>query len=269
MTIGTVAARAGDACLMTFRGPPVRARRIVEPAVRHHPNNGDGGKIPGYREPMLPAGRRRDWPDGRRRALSPPWALRVGVAASLVVALVAAVVWRTRRPNPADAEMMRWQEVARVRGDGVAAALTEAVGPLAVLVAVVGVALAWRARRWDAVLLALVAAPGTLAVELVLKQVVHRQRPDGGEALLYPSGHVAVATAAALTVVLVLRSTAVAARTRMWVALGAGLSVIVVAVARLVQTVHYATDVVGGVALGLATTCWAALALTAAARREV
>lgn len=217
---------------------------------------------------MSRARRRRDRPDGRRAALSPPWALKVGVAASLVVVLVAGVVWHTRRPNPADAELMQWQEVASVHADGVATAVAMAVGPLAVLAAVVGVAVAWQARRWDAALLALVAVPGTLAVELVLKEVVHRQRP-GGDDLLFPSGHVAVATAAAVNVVLVLRSTAVTARTRMRVALGAGLSVIVVAVARLVQAVHYATDVVGGVALGLATTCWAALALTAAARRPV
>jgi membrane-associated phospholipid phosphatase len=215
---------------------------------------------------MLPARRRRAGSGERRAALTPPWALRVGVAASLVVVLVAVVVWRTRRPDAADAELMYWQEVASVHADGAATAVTTAVGPLVVLAAVVAVAVAWRARRGDAALLALVAVPGTLAVELLLKQLVHRQRP-GGDALLFPSGHVAVATAAALTVVLVLRSTGVAARTRTRVALGAGLCVTVVAVARLVQTVHYATDVVGGVALGFATTCWAALALTAAAER--
>ncbi|NMO90298.1 phosphatase PAP2 family protein [Actinomycetospora sp. TBRC 11914] len=213
---------------------------------------------------MLRARRRRDRSDERQEALCPPWALRVAVAASLAVVLLAEVVWRTRQPDPADADLMYWQEVAKVRADGVATAVATAVGPLVVLAAVVGVAVAGRARRWDAALLALVAVPGTLAVELVVKEVVHRQRP-GGDDLLFPSGHVAVATAAAVTVVLVLRSTAVAARTRRRVALGAGLSVVVVAVARLVQTVHYATDVVGGVALGLATTCWAAVALTAAA----
>ena len=157
---------------------------------------------------MSPAERRRVTPDGWSLALSPPLALVVGVAASFVVAFVAALVWHTRWPNPADAEMMRWQEAATVRGDGIATAIADAVGPLVVLVVLAGVALAWRVKRWDAVVLALVAAPGTLVIELLLKQVVHRQRPDSGAALLYPSGHVAVATAAAVTAVLVAQGNA-------------------------------------------------------------
>lgn len=183
-----------------------------------------------------------------------------------VAALVAALVWHTRWPNPADAEMMRWQEAARVRGDGIATAIALAVGPLVVLAALAGAALAWWVKRWDAVVLAIVAAPGTLGVELLLKLVVHRQRPDGGAALLYPSGHVAVATAAAVSAVLVLRATLAPPRTRVRVAWLAGWLVLVVAAARLVQTVHYVTDIVGGAAIGLAVTCWAALAITAGCR---
>lgn len=215
---------------------------------------------------MSPAERRRVTPDGWSLALSPPWTLVVGVAASFVVAFVAALVWHTSWPNPADAEMMRWQEAATVRGDGIATAIADAVGPLVVLAGLASVALAWRVKRWDAVVLALVAAPGTLVTELMLKQVVHRQRPDGGAALLYPSGHVAVATAAAVTAVLVARATLAPPRTRVRVAWLAGWLVVVIAAARLVQTVHYVTDVVGGAALGLAVSCWAALAITVGCR---
>lgn len=196
--------------------------------------------------------------------LNPPPALEVAVATSCVVAVVAALVWYTRWPDPVAAAIMRWQEVARVHADGVATAIGDAVGPLAVLAVVTGVALAWRAKRWDAVLLSLVAVPGALAVELVLKQVVHRQRPDGA-ALLFPLGHVAVATAAAVTVVLV----AGAVSTSPWtgrVAWLLGWLVVVIAAARLVQTVHYLSDVVGGAATGLAVTYWAALAITAGCR---
>ena len=46
----------------------------------------------------------------------------------------------------------------------------------------------------------------------------------------------------------------------------AGWLVVVIAAARLVQTVHYMTDVVGGAALGLAVTGWVALAITAGCR---
>jgi undecaprenyl-diphosphatase len=161
--------------------------------------------------------------------------------------------------------MMRWQEAAKIRGGAVATAIADAVGPSVVLVGLLGVALAWRAKQWDAVALALVASPATLAVALLLKQIVHRQRP-GGVALLYPSGHVAVAAAAALTTVLVVRGTPTSSRAKGCVAWVAGLAVVLVAAARLVQTVHYVTDVVGGAALGLGVTCWAVLAITTACR---
>jgi membrane-associated phospholipid phosphatase len=215
---------------------------------------------------MRLAGRRNASSDTGNPALSPSWALvACGVATSVVV-LVAAVVWHTSQPDPADAEMMRLQEAASVWGDGIATAIASGVGPLVVLAVVVGAALAWRFKRWDAVVLALAAAPAALAIELFLKQLVHRQRPDGSGSLLYPSGHVAVATAAAMTVVLVLRATQAPPRTRVRVAWLAAWLVLVIAAARLVQTVHYVTDVVGGAAVGLAVTCWAALAITAVRR---
>jgi membrane-associated phospholipid phosphatase len=63
-----------------------------------------------------------------------------------------------------------------------------------------------------------------------------------------------------LTLVLVLRVTPVPPRTRVVVALLAGGYVLVVAAARLVETVHFLGDVLGGVATGsvvtLAITAW-------------
>jgi undecaprenyl-diphosphatase len=220
------------------------------------------GAIARYRDLMRLGKRRSVTQDAWTPALSPPWAFVTGGVASFVVALVAAAVWRTRWPGSADAEMMRWQEAASAWGDGIATAISYAVGPLVVLAVGVSAVLARRVKRWDAVLLSVVTAPGALAIELLLKQLVHRQRPYASTALLYPSGHVAVATAAAVTAVLVLRATSAPPRTRVRVAWLAGWLVLVIAVARLVQTVHYVTDVVGGAALGLAVTCWAALAIT-------
>ena len=51
---------------------------------------------------------------------------------------------------------------------------------------VAGAALAWLAGRRDAVVLALAAAPATLAAEMLLKRLVHRQW-EGDPALLFPS----------------------------------------------------------------------------------
>jgi PAP2 superfamily len=68
--------------------------------------------------------------------------------------------------------------------------------------------------------------------------------------------------------VLVVRATLASPRTRVRVAWLAGWLLVVIAAARLVQTVHYVTDVVGGAALGLAVTGWVALAITAGCRHR-
>ena len=93
-----------------------------------------------------------------------------------------------------------------------------------------------------------------------------RPRPDhqeGDPALLFPSGHAAMATAVALTAVLAFRVAPVGPRTRLAVASLTVGYVLAIAVARLVETVHPLTDVLGGVATGLVVTLGAALALTA------
>ena len=117
-------------CLPLAFAPMTPVRPEGPPRAQHSCSRGCprsyGGLVP-------PADRRKVTPDGRSLALSPPWTPAASVAASLLVALVAALVWHTRWPNPADAELMRLQEAARVRGDGIATAIAYAVGPLVVL----------------------------------------------------------------------------------------------------------------------------------------
>ena len=143
-------------------------------------------------------------PAGSAPALAPPWAAPVAVVALLVGTLLAGLVWHATRLNPVDAWVMRWQELAHSHASGVAEIVSGTLPPVMLMTMVAGAALAWLAGRRDAVVLALAAAPATLAAELLLKQLVHRQW-NGDPALLFPSGHVAVATAAAMTAVLVLR----------------------------------------------------------------
>jgi len=199
-------------------------------------------------------------------ALAPPWAAPVVAAALLVGSVLAALVWHATRLDRVDAWVMRWQEMAYEHGHGVAASVSDALAPVALLTVAAGAALAWRARRRDAAVLALVAIPTTLVVEVLLKRLVHRQWP-GGPALIFPSGHLAVATAAALTAVLVLRVAPIAPRARVVVAWLAGGFVLVIAAARLVETVHSLSDLVGGGATGLVVTLGAALTITAWSRR--
>jgi membrane-associated phospholipid phosphatase len=206
--------------------------------------------------------RRQAGRDGSVTALAPPWAPAIAVAALALGGFLTAMVWHATQLNPFDAWVLRWQEQAYHRGHWVAAVISGTVLPVAVLTAVAGAAAAWLADRWDALVLALVAVPGTLCVKIVLKQLVHRQWPGGPE-LLYPSGHLALATAAALVAVLVARVVRTSPHVRRLVVWLAGGYVLVITVARLVQEVHSLTDLLGGAATGLLVTLGAALGITA------
>jgi membrane-associated phospholipid phosphatase len=219
------------------------------------------GRSRRYGLPM-PFPKRRKARADSKPGLAPPWAVAVAVAAFSAGTAITALVWHSGQPDPFDAWVMRGQEVAYIHANRVADVVSGTVAPVVIVVMLTSAALAWLVRRWDVVVLALMAIPGTLGVEVLLKQLVHRQRP-GGPDLVYPSGHLAVATAAAVTLVLVLRVTPVPPRTRIVVALLAGSYVLVTATARLVETVHFLTDVLGGVAAGIVLTLAAALAITA------
>jgi membrane-associated phospholipid phosphatase len=84
---------------------------------------------------------------------------------------------------------------------------------------------------------------------------------SGASVFLYPSGHLAVATALVLTLILVVRSAGARPSIRVGVVTCASLFVLVMARARLAETAHSLSDVVGGVATGAAVTLAAALLL--------
>jgi membrane-associated phospholipid phosphatase len=206
-------------------------------------------------------------PSGSTPALAPSWATGVAMVAVMVETVLAALVWHATQLNPVDAWVMRWQERAWVHADGLAQIISSTLPIGAAVVAMVGgAALARVAERRDAVVLALTAVPATLAAELLLKRLVHR-RWNGDPALVFPSGHTAVATATAVIALLVLRVVPVAPTVRISAAFLVGGFVLVVAVARLVETVHSLTDVVAGVAVGLAVTLGDAVAITVWWRR--
>jgi membrane-associated phospholipid phosphatase len=207
-------------------------------------------------------------PTGTPSALAPSWAAPVALVALLLGTLLAGLVWHATRLNPVDEWVMRWQERARPHAGGVAAIVSATV-PVGMMFAtiVAGATVGWIAGRRDAVVLALTAAPAALLAEVLLKHLVHRQW-NGDPALVFPSGHVAVVTAAAMTAVLVLRVVPVAASLRIAAAYVGGVLVLVVAVARMVETVHSVTDVVGGGITGLVVTLGLASAITAWFRRS-
>lgn len=212
-------------------------------------------------------------PTGRPRAgsvasapLAPPWAVAVALTALLTGSVLAALVWHATRLDPVDAWVLRWQELAFIQAGGLAAIISATLRPVVLLTMVAGAIIGWRVRRRDLIVLAIVALPATLAVERLLKRLVHRQW-EGDPALLFPSGHAAMATAVALIAMLAVRVAPVAPRLRrtvVWMAAG---YVAAIAVARLVETVHPLTDVLGGAALGLVVTLGTTLAITFLLRR--
>lgn len=113
--------------------------------------------------------------------------------------------------------------------------------------------LLWRTRRADAWMVGIAAALEEVAVRIA-KSIGARARPDLPHAIAagfsFPSGH---ATAATVLAVLLVWLAAGRPRWQVGAAVtGATAWVLLVCLSRMVLRVHYFTDVVGGVGLGLA-----------------
>jgi membrane-associated phospholipid phosphatase len=202
-------------------------------------------------------------PKGTTTLLAPSWAPLAAAAAALVTGLIGALVWHSTRLGWLDAWALRALGAHSYPEFRLATGISAGVRLLALAAAAALGAFAWLAlRRRDAVILALGAPALTLGVEKLVKQVVARQAP-GSSVLLYPSGHLAVATAVALTLVLVVRLATARPGVMVAVVACATLLVLVLARARLAETAHSLSDVAGGITTGVAVTLVAALLLDA------
>jgi membrane-associated phospholipid phosphatase len=198
--------------------------------------------------------------DGPPR-LAPPWAAVAITVAVLITGSVGALVWRSERLGSIDAWALREFGAHSYREFQLASGIAASLRPVALVGTAAIAGLAWVAlRRWNGVILSLAAPAVTFVVEKLLKQLVARRSP-GVSVFLYPSGHLAVATALALTLILVVRSAGARPSIRVSVIACASLFVLVMARARLAETAHSLSDVVGGVATGAAVTLAAALLL--------
>jgi membrane-associated phospholipid phosphatase len=195
--------------------------------------------------------------------LAPRWAPVATVVAVLVVGSIGALVWHSRRLGAVDGWALRTLRAQSYVEFQLASAVSTSLRVVAVGATLAVAAFAWvTLRRRDAVVLALGSPTSVVVAEKLLKQLVARRSP-GSTVLLYPSGHLAVATGLALTLVLIVRLAKVRPGAKLIVASSAFLFVLVLARARLAETAHSLSDVVGGVATGVAVTLAAALLLDA------
>jgi undecaprenyl-diphosphatase len=139
-----------------------------------------------------------------------------------------------------------------------AVVVTNLGGPVAVdvVAAVAAVALLVARRPLDAAAV-VVARLVELGIETAVKALVNRSRPvfsdpvatAGGAS--YPSGH-AAGSAALYGILVLLFAPVLVRRLRLLVTIAATVFVLAVAASRVVLGVHYLSDVVGGIAIGLA-----------------
>jgi undecaprenyl-diphosphatase len=128
-----------------------------------------------------------------------------------------------------------------------------------------GLTLVWQ-RKWHWFITFLIAVPGGILLNALVKEAVHRPRPRFADLVLtlttysFTSGHAAAATLfygfLATYVIVHLR----AWRWRVLVGLIALFAVLLVGLSRIYLRVHYLSDVLGGMSEGAA---WLALCLTA------
>jgi membrane-associated phospholipid phosphatase len=138
--------------------------------------------------------------------LAPRWTPVAAAVALLVTVVISGLVWHSTRLPGLDAWVLHLlgahsgERQFRLATD-VAAGLRDLT-----LGGIVATALiSWTVlRRWNVVALAVMAPAITLAVDKLLKPLVARRAP-ASTVFHYPSGHVAVATALALSLVLILR----------------------------------------------------------------
>ena len=140
-------------------------------------------------------------------------------------------------------------------------------GTIAMVSMVCGLAVfvAWK-RQWYWFVTFLIVVPGGMLLNTLIKELIHRPRPDFADLVLtlstysFPSGHAAAATLfygfIATYVIVHIREW----RWRVMVAIVAFFVVILVGVSRMYLRVHYLSDVLGGMSGSVA---WLVLCITA------
>lgn len=197
------------------------------------------------------------------------------VVAGMVVAVVGTAAFVTLanhvnlgRTQPFDEAVLRWMGAHRIPWLETSLLEFTALGNGLVTVVVVGVAalfLALTRQRYPALLL-VAATAGGLVINGVLKHAFHRPRPAifaaGARVLTtsFPSGHAMGSTVVYTTIAYLAIRLQPPGWQRWLTTAVATLLIATICLSRLYLGVHYPSDVLAGVAVGLA---WSALCMTA------
>ena len=176
----------------------------------------------------------------------------------LALAVLAVAVLEVPALTSVDADVLTWLAAHRTPGmTTLMLAVTALSGPSATSVyaaVVVAVCLVRRQRRL-AVAVVFVAYGGMI-LNVALKHLVHRPRPEAAHALQtletysFPSGHAAAVTVFGALLVMLLSATS--SRTRAGVIVAVVLWIVLAGTSRMYLGAHYPSDVVAGVAEGVA-----------------
>lgn len=191
------------------------------------------------------------------RAIATHWLVVVGVSTAAVLVFVAiAEDVAERETAPFDSAVRAWSLAHRTALlDPLFAALTWVGAPLVMgTLALLAAATLWRWRGARVAAASVVSPVVVLALIALLKLLFHRVRPAG--ALQYthlgysfPSGHASGSMAVAVTLAYVLAREQLVPR---WAGAVAVVFSLLVGWSRIYLDVHWATDVIGGWAVGLA-----------------
>jgi undecaprenyl-diphosphatase len=139
-------------------------------------------------------------------------------------------------------------------------------GPVITIVtlSVIGYLALRRSHRW--LVLLVIATLGGLALEIGLKMIFDRGRPNvvphlmTADSLSFPSGHSMMSTIVYLTLAALIAPQLPNRRSRLYVIAIAAFLAFIIGVSRVYLGVHYPSDVLGGwsIGLGWATLCWLA-----------
>jgi undecaprenyl-diphosphatase len=130
----------------------------------------------------------------------------------------------------------------------------------------------WRRERY-ALLALFLALPGGMLLNVLMKDVIQRQRPTFTDPLLtltsysFPSGHALGSTLLYGVLAAIIVSTGSNRRLRVLTIAGASLLIVLVCVSRIYLGVHYLSDVVAGVLGGIAWLTLCLFAVTTFKRR--